>query len=61
MSPCCAARAEVREHIWQLSAEAAPAAGGTVTVDLDGVLVIAHSDKEDAVGDVEEGLLATTR
>lgn len=27
----------------------APDAGGQVTVDLDGVLVIAHSDKEDAV------------
>ncbi|MFE5406673.1 transposase [Streptomyces sp. NPDC056580] len=26
----------------------APDAGGTVTVDFDGVLVIAHSDKEDA-------------
>jgi hypothetical protein len=43
-----AARAEVREHVWQLSPETAPDAGGTVTVDLDGVLVIAHSDKEDA-------------
>ncbi|MEU5093132.1 IS1380 family transposase [Streptomyces sp. NPDC021356] len=43
-----AARAEVREHVWQLALETAPDAGGTVTVDLDGVLVIAHSDKEDA-------------
>ncbi|MFJ2607979.1 IS1380 family transposase [Streptomyces sp. NPDC087425] len=43
-----AARAEVRECVWQLALQAAPDAGGTVTVDLDGVLVIAHSDKEDA-------------
>ena len=43
-----AARAEVREQVWQLSPETAPDASGTVTVDLDGVLVIAHSDKEDA-------------
>lgn len=43
-----AARAEVREHVWPLSLETAPDAGGRVTVDLDGVLVIAHSDKEDA-------------
>jgi hypothetical protein len=31
-----------------LADEKAPDAGGTVTVDLDGVLVVAHSDKEDA-------------
>jgi hypothetical protein len=31
-----------------LAGQAAPDADGTVTVDLDGVLVIAHSDKEDA-------------
>ncbi|MGY4745941.1 IS1380 family transposase [Streptomyces sp. ATMOS53] len=42
------ARAEVRELVWRLAGEEAPEAGGTVTVDLDGVLVIAHSDKEDA-------------
>ncbi|WP_409474122.1 IS1380 family transposase [Streptomyces sp. HC307] len=42
------ARAEVREHIWQLAGERAPVAGGQVTVDPDGVLVIAHSDKQDA-------------
>lgn len=44
----CAARAEVRRHVWRLADREAPDAGGTVTVDLDGVLVIAHSDKEDA-------------
>jgi hypothetical protein len=43
-----AARAEVRQHVWRLADREAPDAGGTVTVDLDGVLVIAHSDKEDA-------------
>ena len=43
-----AARAEVRRHVWRLADQEAPDAGGTVTVDLDGVLVIAHSDKEDA-------------
>ncbi|WP_372412147.1 IS1380 family transposase [Streptomyces luteireticuli] len=42
------ARAEVRERVWQLAGAAAPDTGGQVTVDLDGVLVIAHSDKEDA-------------
>ncbi|MEU1459382.1 IS1380 family transposase [Streptomyces sp. NPDC005727] len=43
-----AARAEVRELAWQLADGKAPDAGRAVTVDLDGVLVIAHSDKEDA-------------
>lgn len=43
-----AARAEVREHVWRLAGDRVPDAGGTVTVDLDGVLVITHSDKEDA-------------
>ncbi|WUS46905.1 IS1380 family transposase [Streptomyces mirabilis] len=43
-----AARAEVRQLVWRLAGREAPDAGGTVTVDLDGVLVIAHSDKEDA-------------
>ncbi|MGI5378087.1 IS1380 family transposase [Streptomyces sp. CA-251387] len=41
------ARSQVREHVWKLAREAAPGATGSVTVDLDGVLVIAHSDKED--------------
>lgn len=43
-----AARAGVRRCVWRLAGREAPDAGGTVTVDLDGVLVIAHSDKEDA-------------
>ncbi|WP_445402186.1 IS1380 family transposase [Streptomyces sp. LE64] len=42
------ARAHVREHVWQLAGDAAPDARGKVTVDLDGVLVISHSDKQDA-------------
>ncbi|WP_331734617.1 MULTISPECIES: IS1380 family transposase [unclassified Streptomyces] len=42
------ARAEARERVWRLADREAPDASGTVTVDLDGVLVIAHSDKEDA-------------
>ncbi|MFD9425265.1 MULTISPECIES: IS1380 family transposase [unclassified Streptomyces] len=42
------ARAGVREHVWALAGEAAPDQGGQVIVDLDGVLVIAHSDKQDA-------------
>ncbi|GGY97670.1 IS1380 family transposase [Streptomyces poonensis] len=43
-----AARADVREHVWKLAGDAAPDAGGQVVVDLDGVLVLAHSDKQDA-------------
>ncbi|MGO4759614.1 transposase, partial [Streptomyces sp. 2MCAF27] len=42
------ARAEVRERIWRLAGEAAPDAGGEVVVDIDGVLVVAHSEKQDA-------------
>ncbi len=42
------ARADVRERVWTLAGPAAPDAGGQVIVDLDGVLVIAHSDKQDA-------------
>jgi hypothetical protein len=42
------ARAEVRNRVWLLAGNKAPDADRQVTVDLDGVLVIAHSDKEDA-------------
>ncbi|MGW9025155.1 IS1380 family transposase [Streptomyces sp. NPDC055722] len=42
------ARAQVREDVWKLAGDAAPDAGGQVIVDLDGVLVIAHSEKQDA-------------
>jgi hypothetical protein len=41
------ARSQVRQHGWKLAGQAAPDATGSVTVDLDGVLVIADSDKED--------------
>lgn len=43
-----AARAEVREHVWKMAGAAAPDADGHVTVDIDGVLVLAHSEKQDA-------------
>jgi hypothetical protein len=43
-----AARSEVRHRIWQLAGPEAPHVDGQVIVDIDGVLVLAHSDKEDA-------------
>ncbi len=42
------ARAEVRNHVGQLAGPDAPHADGQVIVDIDGVLVLAHSDTEDA-------------
>ncbi|MFF3404454.1 IS1380 family transposase [Streptomyces sp. NPDC002659] len=42
------AGAEVREWVWKLAGPAAPDATGQVIVDLDGVLVLAHSEKQDA-------------
>jgi beta-phosphoglucomutase-like phosphatase (HAD superfamily) len=42
------ARAQVRERVWKLAGPSSPDAGGQVIVDLDGVLVLAHSDKQDA-------------
>jgi hypothetical protein len=42
------ARAEVRERVWTLAGADAPDADGQVIVDIDGVLVLAHSDKQDA-------------
>ncbi|MFJ4950986.1 IS1380 family transposase [Streptomyces sp. NPDC088760] len=42
------ARSEVRNRVWSLAGKNAPDADGQVVVDLDGVLVIAHSDKQDA-------------
>ncbi|MGH3314180.1 MAG: IS1380 family transposase [Streptomyces sp.] len=42
------ARAEVRSRVWKLAGSAAPDATGQVIVDLDGVLVLAHSEKQDA-------------
>jgi hypothetical protein len=40
--------AEVRERVWRLAGDTAPDAGGQVIVDVDGVLVLAHSEKQDA-------------
>jgi len=42
------ARAEVRRRVWTLAGAAAPDADGHVVVDIDGVLVLAHSEKQDA-------------
>ncbi|MFF1903082.1 transposase, partial [Kitasatospora sp. NPDC058218] len=42
------ARADVRKRVWQLAGQTAPDADSRVIVDIDGVLVIAHSDKEAA-------------
>ncbi len=48
LSAIRAARAEARERVWKLAGAAAPDAAGQVIVDLDGVLVLAHSEKQDA-------------
>lgn len=42
------ARAEVRGRVWSLAGGAAPNAADEVVVDIDGVLVQAHSEKQDA-------------
>ncbi|MCX4774485.1 transposase [Streptomyces sp. NBC_01285] len=42
------ARAEVRSHVWELAGANGPAADGSAIVDIDGVLVLAHSEKQDA-------------
>lgn len=42
------ARAEARSQVWELAGADAPAADGHVIVDIDGVLVLAHSEKQDA-------------
>lgn len=42
------ARSQVRERVWDLAGESSPAADGQVIVDIDGLLVLAHSDKQDA-------------
>ncbi len=42
------ARAEVRSHVWELAGPNAPGADGRVTVDIDGVLVVAHCERQDA-------------
>ncbi|MBB5940329.1 hypothetical protein FHS42_007427 [Streptomyces zagrosensis] len=42
------ARFEVRQRVWELAGASSPAADGQVIVDIDGVLVLAHSEKQDA-------------
>ncbi|WP_405836601.1 IS1380 family transposase [Streptomyces sp. NBC_01518] len=42
------ARSEVRTRVWELAGTSSPAADGQVIVDIDGVLVLAHSEKQDA-------------
>lgn len=42
------ARSEVRRQVWELAGANSPAADGEVVVDIDGVLVLAHSEKQDA-------------
>ncbi|MEU0655874.1 IS1380 family transposase [Streptomyces albogriseolus] len=42
------ARSEARHRAWSLAGKNAPDAEGQVVIDLDGVLVVAHSEKEDA-------------
>jgi hypothetical protein len=48
LSAIRAARAEARERVWSMAKNAAPDVAGQVTVDLDGVLVLAHSEKQGA-------------
>ncbi|MFF3350604.1 IS1380 family transposase [Streptomyces sp. NPDC002779] len=42
------ARSEARQRVWELAGASSPAADGQVVVDIDGVLVLAHSEKQDA-------------
>lgn len=42
------ARAETRSRVWELAGANSPTADGQVIVDIDGVLVLAHSEKQDA-------------
>ncbi|MEU0823153.1 transposase, partial [Streptomyces mirabilis] len=42
------ARSQVRRRVWELAGANGPAADGQVIVDIDGVLVLAHSEKQDA-------------
>lgn len=49
-----AALRQTRAHVRQLAGRRAPDAGGQVTVDLDGVLVIAQSENQDATATWKE-------
>lgn len=50
-----AARTAARAHAWHLAGKRCPAVGDQVTVDIDGVLVTAHSDKQDAAPTWKKG------
>lgn len=50
------ARAEVRSRVRELAGANGPAADGHVIVDIDGVLVLAHSEKQDATATWKEDL-----
>lgn len=54
-------RAEVRQQVRGVGWRQQPGRGGQVTVDLDGVLVLAHSEKQDATADLEEDLRPSAR
>jgi hypothetical protein len=41
-------RCEVRTRVWELDGASSPAADGQVIVDIDGVLMLAHSEHQDA-------------
>lgn len=55
------ARAEVRQEVWRLAGHNAPDRAGEMVVDIDGVLVLAHSDKQDATATWKKTFGATTR
>ncbi|NUL07471.1 IS1380 family transposase [Streptomyces lunaelactis] len=42
------ARSQVRTRVWEMAGANSPAADDSVIVDIDGVLVLAHSEKQDA-------------
>lgn len=42
------ARADAHEYVWKPARSGAPDREGHVIVDLDGVLLVAHSEKQDA-------------
>jgi hypothetical protein len=50
-----AARAAARAHAWQLAGERSPARDDQITVDIDGVLLTAHSEKQDAAPTWKKG------
>ncbi len=54
LSAIRAARAEARERVWNVAKTAAPDVAGQVIVDLGGVLVLAHSEKQDATATWEK-------